>query len=180
VKNFEWTDEAVAFLRDMLDAKRTFREIAGELGCTRNAAIGKANRLGLSGTSIKPGPHWAGKTLPISLPKPKRVRARPQPSTPAAVIAFPIKRAEPPAPFSEGEGVELMALERKHCRWPLGAKMQVSTRFCGHDKRAGSSYCDHHHRLSYTPIRRNVVDLPSVKREQRKSGLSLRSAVGRI
>lgn len=178
--NFDWTDEAIARLREMLDAKATFREIAADLGCSRNAAIGKANRLGLCGTSMKPGPHWAGKTLPVVSPKPKRIRARAQPSTPAAVIAFPIKRAEPPAPFVEGEGVALMDLERQHCRWPLGAKMQVSTRFCGHDKRAGSSYCDHHHRLSYTPLRGNVVPLPSVKREQRKSGLALRNAVGRI
>jgi GcrA cell cycle regulator len=173
VTQFEWTDAAVVRLRDMLDGNATFREVAAELGCSRNAAIGKANRLGLRGNS-------AGKPRLEVSPKPKRIRTRPQPSMPVAVIAFPIKRAEPPPVFVAGEGVALMDLERKHCRWPLGAKLQVTTRFCGHDKRAGSSYCEHHHRLSYTPIRRNVIPLPSVKREQRKSGLSLRNAVGRI
>jgi GcrA cell cycle regulator len=171
--NFDWTDEAIARLRDMLDGNATFREVAAELGCTRNAAIGKANRLRLRG-------NWTGKPRAEVSPKPKPIRARQKPSIPAAVISFPIKRAEPAPAFVEGEGVALMDLERKHCRWPLGAKLAVTTRFCGHDKRVGSSYCEHHHRLSYTPIRRNVVPLPSVKREQRKSGLSLRNAVGRI
>lgn len=171
--NFDWTDEAIARLRDMLDGNATFREVAAELGCSRNAAIGKANRLGLRGNS-------AGKPRAEVSPKPKRIRARQKPSIPAAVIAFPIKRAEPAPAFVEGEGVALMDLERKHCRWPLGAKLAVTTRFCGHDKRAGSSYCDHHHRLSYTPICRNVVTLPSWKRELRKTGLSIRCEVSRL
>ncbi len=175
---FQWTDEAIASLRQMLDEKMTFRDVAAALGCSRNAAIGKAHRLGLCSTSPKPGPHRKG--MVAVAPKPKRIRV---PAAPK-VIKFPVEKRQehwPVAPYVEGEGVELLSLEARHCRWPLGPKMQVAIRFCGHDKRVGSSYCDHHHRLSYSPVpRKNVVELPSVKREQRKSGLALRFEVGRI
>jgi hypothetical protein len=45
-----WTDERVATLTKMWKDGRSAAEIAKELGgVTRNAVIGKANRLGLSG-----------------------------------------------------------------------------------------------------------------------------------
>jgi GcrA cell cycle regulator len=43
-----WTDESVEILRTMWLEGRSAREIGDRLGMTRNAVIGKANRLGLS------------------------------------------------------------------------------------------------------------------------------------
>ena len=43
-----WTDETVDVLKALWGDGRSAREIAGRLGMTRNAVIGKANRLGLS------------------------------------------------------------------------------------------------------------------------------------
>jgi GcrA cell cycle regulator len=43
-----WTDEAVETLRTMWSAGASAREIGERVGATRNAVIGKANRLGLS------------------------------------------------------------------------------------------------------------------------------------
>ena len=47
---FEWTDERVKLLRDLFNAGVPARDIAIRFGnnVTRNAVIGKANRMGLS------------------------------------------------------------------------------------------------------------------------------------
>ncbi len=42
-----WTDERIAILEEMWCAGRSAREVAEILGVTRNAVIGKANRMGL-------------------------------------------------------------------------------------------------------------------------------------
>ncbi len=47
-KKFEWTDENVAILTNMWHLGAPARDIAKKLDTTRNAVIGKANRLGLS------------------------------------------------------------------------------------------------------------------------------------
>ena len=44
-----WTDERVNTLTRMWKSGQSAQEIASELGITRNAVIGKAHRLGLSG-----------------------------------------------------------------------------------------------------------------------------------
>ena len=46
-----WTDENVEILETHWSAGRSAREIAEKLGVTRNAVIGKANRMGLSHSS---------------------------------------------------------------------------------------------------------------------------------
>ncbi len=46
-----WTEQAVEILEALWTEGRSAREIAGKLGVTRNAVIGKANRLGLSHNS---------------------------------------------------------------------------------------------------------------------------------
>src|SRR5262245_36609373 len=43
-----WTTERVAMLRSCLSAGLSCAQIAGEIGVSRNAVIGKINRLGLS------------------------------------------------------------------------------------------------------------------------------------
>ena len=42
-----WTDERVALLTKFWNNDLVARDIARRLGCTRNAVIGKANRIGL-------------------------------------------------------------------------------------------------------------------------------------
>src|SRR6516164_2042174 len=43
-----WTIERIALLKNRMNAGLSCGQIAQELGVTRNAVIGKANRLGLS------------------------------------------------------------------------------------------------------------------------------------
>ena len=81
-----WTDEAVATLRRLWATNLSTAEIAKQMKTSKNAVVGKANRLGLAGreSPIKPPPE----------PRPYR----PQPLPPGA-------RTLPPLPS------ELAAME---------------------------------------------------------------------
>lgn len=63
-----WTEDRIAFLRDNAD-KLSASAIADHLGCTRNAVIGKVNRLG---ASLAKGREPV-ETPPPPAPKPKPV-----------------------------------------------------------------------------------------------------------
>ena len=124
-----WTKERDAALRKMREQGYSFGQIAVELGlATRNAAIGRANRLGL--------------------PKEPRVRREKQSR---------VERHTPfrsPAMKTESFVEEYVApttlfifdLESHHCRWPIGDVAPYT--FCGGTKQDGSSYCGHHHRVA--------------------------------
>jgi len=51
-----WTDEAVQLLKELWLEGRSAREIGERLGMTRNAVIGKANRMGLAHKTKTPAP----------------------------------------------------------------------------------------------------------------------------
>lgn len=40
------------------------------------------------------------------------------------------------------------------CRWPIGDPKLPGFMFCGEERGMGSSYCDDHHRIAYTPLKR--------------------------
>jgi GcrA cell cycle regulator len=120
-----WTDEQIEHLRQRHADGLSFSEIACELpGFSRNAVIGKAQRLGLA----------ARVTISQRRPAPaKRVRGRASKITPQ-----PAPEPKPPEP------VRLFDLEPHHCRWPVSGE-GADTLFCGASKRSGSSsYCRKH------------------------------------
>lgn len=123
------------------------KEIGALVGKTKNAVIGKANRLGLPMKKSKPGMRQA-RDITV---KPKRIRA------PAPPRREPIRIApmvlEPPVPV-EG-GLHIMQLEIQHCREVVGyGYPDLLARYCGHQKREGSSFCAYHHGKNYTQIAR--------------------------
>ncbi len=61
-----WTDETVETLRDMWAAGASAREIGERIDATRNAVIGKANRLGLSHRAATAKPKPEGPPKPMS------------------------------------------------------------------------------------------------------------------
>ncbi len=64
-----WTEERIALLRELWSEKRPARDIAAAIGggVSRNAVIGKANRLGLSESVADPA-----KTVALYPDNPKR------------------------------------------------------------------------------------------------------------
>ena len=109
-RNIDWTP---------LDAELTrlhatgipFREIGKSLGVTRNAAIGRAGRLGL--TSRKPGSRRQEGQFPRSAKL-----AQPRPAAPTTAISIP---KPSPAPAQTCPPVRLENARGEQCRFPLWA-----------------------------------------------------------
>jgi GcrA cell cycle regulator len=133
-----WTTERVDQLRRYVEAGFSCGQIAGEIGLSRNAVIGKIHRLGLwRGTAHTP-----------------RVRVRPRPA------AFSQRRALAAAYASasmvgaaaavdSAKRCSLLELAEGQCRWPISDPGAKDFCFCGNDAVGGLSYCVGHARLAY-------------------------------
>ena len=127
---FLLTEEAVNLLKsDQLKGSSASQIAAKLIGATRNAVIGKIQRLGIQR-------HRPAKARPLP-------RFRPPPEHPAVTLAPAAVEAQP-------KPIPLLQLEFHHCRWPLGEEPRTML-FCGATRREGSSYCDAHFRQSYRP-----------------------------
>ena len=131
-----WIPERDETLKRMLSEGISFSKIAVELGgsFSRNAAIGRAHRLGLTAPK---------KENSVKKKKPPRLTAQ--------LFSHRLENKSAPLPkFNPADiiplNIPLLALEHHHCRWPYGEKDFV---FCGHDKMFGESYCEGHCHLAY-------------------------------
>lgn len=174
-----WTDERIATLKKMWKEGKSAADIAKTLGkgVTRNAVIGKAHRMGLSGrpSPIKKPPAPA-----------KKEAAAPRKEAKAPVVAAPRKEAKapaakaptqprepaPPRPaikevFPADGGVALVDLTERMCKWPFGDPREDDFTFCGRGIRPGTPYCPEHAAMAYqssgrsrpvAPAEEKVVD----------------------
>jgi GcrA cell cycle regulator len=159
-----WTDERVSLLRQLWGEGKTAAEIAKTLGgVTRNAVIGKAHRLKLSGR-ISPAqqngalgsamPSSAAPRLPTAqkLPKPilktpvREQSLKPDQAVKARAAYVPPLPAEM---FEPGQGIKLTELRERTCRWPQGDPKDDNFRFCGKETVEGLPYCAYHVRMAY-------------------------------
>ena len=107
-------------------------------GCSRNAIIGKLNRLGLLRTGLR------CMTIIHANAKPKRV-PRPRPAQLPAVTdasGFPL------LPSPDSRPVTLMELRFDSCRFPVGGD-GAATLFCAATAREGRPYCPYHCGIAY-------------------------------
>lgn len=165
-----WTDERIALLKKMWKDGKSAAEIAKTLGkgVTRNAVIGKAHRMGLSG---RPSP-IKKPAAPKKEPAAKKERATAAPAAPA-VPAGRGKKAAPPPPAATakasaqlnkeveelksiqkeivplGGGVALIDLTERMCKWPIGDPRDADFTFCGRGIRPGTPYCPDHAAMAY-------------------------------
>jgi GcrA cell cycle regulator len=145
-----WTAERVEQLKGCIGAGLTCSQIAAEIGVTRNAVIGKMNRLGLSrprGMSARGA-------------EPKRAGCRPKHGPGNVTRLFTQRRIfielppEPAAgadatPIHNGRGCSLLELSPGKCRWPISEPGAADFCFCGNEQVAGLPYCVGHARLAY-------------------------------
>lgn len=144
-----WTAERVALLRSYASAGLSCAQIAAEIGVTRNAVIGKLNRLGLSRGRSGPGP----RAVTV-----RRQQARPQ------VLAqrLALKAVFASEPIADNvvsaEPCSLLNLAPRKCRWPISAEMSELT-FCNNIAAEGWSYCAGHARMAYrlSPQRAHAI-----------------------
>lgn len=146
-----WTPERCNILRAMYAEGLSGGQIAMELKITRNAVIGKVNRLGLT-RDFHASPQARGpKAQPKHRPQ-KRVSWKPS-------IRLPQIEPDPEPvdvgnnPPLRGAGVALLDLRQGQCRWPYGDGPFV---FCG--RPTDGIYCAGHMRMAYqAPQRRRAA-----------------------
>ena len=143
-----WLPEHDKILRDCVASGGfSYAEIAAKIRneCgvvfSRNAAIGRANRLGLQSSL---GPKDSNKTKPRKPPREREPRRRAPPTFRAAIHFQADANGYRCAPV-EPLHVSLADLEHDQCRWPYG---DGPFTFCGHTIIGGGSYCDLHEALS--------------------------------
>jgi hypothetical protein len=154
-----WAPEHSDALREHLAKGMSFSEIAKAINSrfnttySRNAALGRARRMGLAGEERSASPLDA---KPLTLPRVGEAR-----STELRMAAFhwpaPVFERVKPKKLRcvkiEPRHLSLIDLEHGDCRYPYGGdeEGEVIT-FCGHPRRTGSSYCTPHYQLSRNPI----------------------------
>jgi GcrA cell cycle regulator len=122
-----WTSERIELLKRCLHAGLSCGQIAREIGVTRNAVIGKINRLGLSrpkdviGRQLEQR-HAARlarpKTARTWRPKRPRLNIFTQHEMLTGAFPTPQPRAED-IPIYNGRGCTLLELSQRKCRWPI-------------------------------------------------------------
>jgi GcrA cell cycle regulator len=140
-----WTIERIELLKSHFAAGLSCREIANEIGVSRNAVIGKLSRLNLT-----------REKKPIA----RREDAKPGRSRSVPRLQYRILRklfAEaPPAEESEHailseQHCSLLELSEQRCRWPINSPGEDDFCFCGNQPLNGMPYCAGHSRLAYQP-----------------------------
>ena len=137
-----WTTERIELLKSHFSAGLSCREIANEIGVSRNAVIGKLSRLSLT-REKKPEIRRAG---------PKANRPRSVPRLQYRILRKLFAEATPPedavAIHSE-QHCSLLELSEERCRWPINSPGEEDFCFCGDRPLEGLPYCPGHSRLAY-------------------------------
>ena len=134
-----WNEEKVTKLKELWGKGNTASQIAEIIGgLSRNAVIGKANRLNLS-SKIKMRSSSSSQSFQDNNSKEKRGRkSRFQ----SLVIE---KDFEPENPK------KLEDLDENSCKWPIGNPEEQSFYFCGRSSLKDFSYCKLHLIYAYQP-----------------------------
>ena len=142
-----WTLERIELLKSHFAAGLSCREIACEIGVSRNAVIGKLSRLNLTREkTLKVRRDDAGKSRPKSVP---RLQYR--------MLRKLFAEAEPPAgneAILSEQHCSLLELSEERCRWPISSPGEKDFCFCGNRPLEGLPYCAGHTRLAYLPTSR--------------------------
>jgi len=141
-----WTTERVETLKKGFEAGLSCREIAAQIGVSRNAVIGKISRLKLArdkgGLVIRVAKKEAAEgRRPRAALKLRQIILRAPLGAPGvAAIEEPIHN---------GHTCSLFELSKETCRWPISTPGAEDFCFCGNPPIEGLPYCAGHSRLAY-------------------------------
>ena len=148
-----WTAERLELLKSRFEAGLSCREIADDIGVSRNAVIGKLSRLNLTREKSRDARRPARKDAakghrPKAVPRLqyqmlRKLYAEPQPAV--------------DEPIHNGHCCSLLELSEQRCRWPISTPGAEDFCFCGNTPVEGLPYCAGHSRLAYRPGSRQRV-----------------------
>ena len=135
-----WTGEKVAKLKELWGKENTASQIAEILGgVSRNAVIGKAHRLNLSGKIIAKKGSLTQKNNKLKNLNNKKARKG---RFKSLIIE---KDFEPENPK------QLEELDENSCKWPIGHPNEENFYFCGRTSLKDFSYCKLHLLYAFQP-----------------------------
>jgi len=134
-----WTTERVVLLKNYVNAGLSCGQIAQEIGVSRNAVIGKINRLGLS----------RGRSTVTSRPREGAPTRAPRVLTQRKVLQALFESQPVVEDVVSAQPCSLLDLAPDKCRWPIGGLGTSDFTFCGNTTAAGMSYCAGHARKAY-------------------------------
>jgi GcrA cell cycle regulator len=166
MQSTDWPPEHCEALRSYLAKGMSFSDAADAINTrfdtfyTRSAAIGRARRMGLA----RPGGSGTGQPEPALSNRPELLSAIEVSRRRQAGEQYVVHAMRPPPAFERAEPVKLRCveivprhlsladLERGDCRYPYGGDEEGDAiTYCGHPRRAGSSYCAPHFHLTRGP-----------------------------
>jgi GcrA cell cycle regulator len=176
-----WTDDKVEMLTKLWNQGHSASVCAGRLNAafpyqapvSRNAIVGKAHRLGLTGRQVQT------RMQSVVRPRKKKIKRLPKQTDNRFPMGNPAFRklcagAEPLVIANEidvplAERKSLMDLEAHDCRWPIGEPLHPFPLFyfCGKEKVPGLPYCEHHARRAFVSPEQQKAYL-AAKRKLRK------------
>lgn len=144
-----WTPEREAELRRIRTEhpEYSYDKIGKLMAISRNAAIGKATRLGLRSTA------------PVARASPGPAGEIQKPPKPNVVVM-----EAPPGPFldKDGKPYNMLTAPMSVCRWPYGAFSKGDFHYCGHSAvRHGAPWCQYHRRVVFEQATKNPMKDPS-------------------
>jgi GcrA cell cycle regulator len=162
-----WTDERVETLRRLWAEGLSASQIAAQLGgVSRNAVIGKVHRLKLSGRGRNTAPPARQKkpaqpAAPKAPPRPAHSQRPMAASVGATALQThfePVQAVREPARASDNVVVpisrhlQLIQLNERTCKWPIGDPLAEGFHFCGNDCADTGPYCRYHARIAFQPV----------------------------
>jgi GcrA cell cycle regulator len=156
-----WTVERVEELKACFGEGLSCSAIAAQIGVSRNAVIGKLNRLGLARPRSTPArdpdakrPAWrarggASNITRIFSQHRILVELPPEPPGGAEVVSI-----------HAGRGCSLLELSEGKCRWPVSEPNARDFCFCGNAQVEGLPYCVGHARIAYKSAARARSSAP--------------------
>ena len=137
-----WTPERVELLKSYFEAGLSCRDIAVNIGVSRNAVIGKLSRLNL--THATPDERRARRKK-STVPTAHKTTAKQQLQLLQAVYEQP----DGAMPIVSANSCSLLELSEQRCRWPISTPGADDFCFCGNTPLGGMPYCSGHSRLAY-------------------------------
>jgi GcrA cell cycle regulator len=140
-----WTTDRLEILKKGFEAGLSCREIAAQIGVSRNAVIGKISRLKLarekSGVVRAAKRDAADGRRPRAAARLRQIILRTQPAE--------MDLAAVDEPIHNGHTCSLFELSKETCRWPISTPGAADFCFCGNPPIEGLPYCAGHSRLAY-------------------------------
>jgi GcrA cell cycle regulator len=156
MQSFIWAPEHSDALRDCLSRGMSYGQAASTINArfgtefTRNAAVGRAKRLGLKTASVRKVTSRPRRPARWGESAPKAPQKIVRTTAPAPPVPEPVKPVKLRCVGVKPRLLAFADLEPCDCRYPYGGEREGEAyAFCGHPRIPHSSYCRPHHALTH-------------------------------